>query len=242
MDYYDGNKDVESGGYETEARPSMVKTRAGFIAKTYAFMALALAISCGVAFGLPYLFGEWIAYSVEMIIICSLLEFFVVVLFSATLKKASYPVALILYFAYSILSGATLSSIFLMIDVQSFYLAFGVTAITFGCMSAIGLITKKDLSSWWVVIVFGLLAISITSLVAWLISSDTLTTFVCGVGVLLFMGVTVFDTNMMKNHHASITDEKMLNKASLYCALQLYLDFINILIRLVTLVARLKND
>ena len=150
--------------------------------------------------------------------------------------------------AYAALNGLNLCSIFLIYDLGSLVLAFLVGAVYFGVMAVYGATTNRSLVGWGPKLMGGLIAMIICSLVGSLFSlfgfsfgiGDLL---LCAVGLFLFMGLTAYDTQMLKHHYAYFGgDAAMLHKASIIGALNLYLDFINIFLYVVRLLGRRRDS
>ena len=153
-----------------------------------------------------------------------------------------------IFFAYAALNGLNLCSIFLIYDLGSLVLAFLVGAVYFGVMAVYGATTNRSLVGWGPKLIGGLIAMIICSLVGSLFSlfgfsfgiGDLL---LCAVGLFLFMGLTAYDTQMLKHHYAYFGgDAAMLHKASIIGALNLYLDFINIFLYVVRLLGRRRDS
>ena len=137
-------------------------------------------------------------------------------------------------FGYAVLNGLNLSAIFLVYDYGSLILAFLVGAVYFGVMAVYGNVTNRDLTGWGPKLMGGLIALIVCSLVGGLfaafgMSFGVMDLVLCAVGLLIFMGLTAYDTQMLKYYYSYFGgDAAMLHKASIIGALNLYLDFINI--------------
>lgn len=132
------------------------------------------------------------------------------------------------FWAYSVLMGASLCSIFLVYTGESIARTFFVTAGTFGAMSLYGYTTKKDLSSWGSFLFMGLIGIILASLVNLFVGSSALGFAISVGGVLIFTGLTAYDTQKLKTIYSQVAGGgEALAKASIMGALNLYLDFIN---------------
>ena len=119
--------------------------------------------------------------------------------------------------------------------------AFLVAAIYFGVMAAYGAITKKDLSSWGAIGLSGLIALLIFEIICMFLNIGN--TLLCVVGLVLFMCITAYDTQKIKAYYYSFcNDSAMLEKAGILAALSLYLDFINIFLRVLRLFARNRSN
>jgi FtsH-binding integral membrane protein len=153
---------------------------------------------------------------------------------SARIMKISFSTAGILFVLFSILNGVTLSSIFLVYTMESIALTFYITAGTFGAMSLVGYFTKKDLSTMGRFLVMALIGLIIASIVNLFMQSTMLMWITTYAGVLIFCGLTAYDTQKIKDmliFYGNETHEGTL-KIALMGSLTLYLDFINLFIYL----------
>ncbi len=212
-----------------------------FFTKVYLWMFVGLLISGGVAYYTAVTPSMWffVAKYYGLILITELI---VVILFSFLRKKVSPVMAVILFILYSGISGLTLSSIFLVYELDSIGMVFLSSALMFGLLAVYGYVTKQDLSSLGKILIFALLAIVIMSLINLFIGSSTFGIVVSIISVVVFLGLTAWDMQTLKamyNYYAS--DEKELNKAAIYGALDLYLDFINIFLNLLNLFGKSKD-
>jgi FtsH-binding integral membrane protein len=160
----------------------------------------------------------------------------------AAIQKLSSPAAMALFFLYAGLNGITLSSIFWVYDIGSITMAFGVTAAVFVLLSIVGMTTKQDLTRWGPILLFGLIGIIIATLVNMFLQSSTLDLIITYAGVLIFMGLIVYDTKYIKQmtyNAAGRGDvELIMSKLGIIGALKLYLDFINLFLFLLRLLGR----
>ena len=161
---------------------------------------------------------------------------------SAKINSISSTVATILFIVYSILTGVTLSSIFLVFTHESIASVFFITAGTFGGISLYGYTTKKDLSTWGSYLIMGLIGLIIASVVNWFLNSEMLYWIVSYVGVLIFIGLTMYDTQKIKqlSYQYSGEDDETMNKVALLGAITLYLDFINLFLYLLRIFGKRK--
>ena len=169
-----------------------------------------------------------------------ILELVVVLLFSLLFRKLS-PVAVgILYFVYSMVNGVTLSTVFAVFELYSVVYLFIVSSLIFAVLGFIGYKTNKDLSSWSTYITVFLIAGIVLSLInLFIIKSPGFDLALDWLVLALFFGITVYDINKMKLLQA----DPSLNtdKIHIYCAMQLYLDFINIFLRILSIFGKRKN-
>ena len=166
-------------------------------------------------------------------------ELAVVWFLSSRIMKLSMPVATAAFAVYSLLNGVTLSPIFLVYTGESITSTFFITAATFGTMAVFGYTTKRDLSSWGSYMMMGLIGLIIASLVNMFVGSSLLMWVVSYLGVLIFVGLTAYDTQRIKEMIAqSVGDEEQTKKVALLGALHLYLDFINLFIYLLRILGK----
>lgn len=168
-----------------------------------------------------------------------ILEVVVVLLFSFLFKKLSPTLVAILYFIYSMLNGVSLSTIFIAFELGSIIQLFIVSALLFGGFALIGFITKKDLSSWRTLLFGILIAGIILSLINLFLGNSMLDLILDWIILFVFFGVTAYDVNIIKQlkHDSSLNQEKLY----IYGAMQLYLDFINIFLRVLSIFGKRKN-
>lgn len=170
-------------------------------------------------------------------------EVVLVVILSARIHKMSFAVAGVVFVIYSILNGVTLSVLLLVYTFESIALAFFITAGTFTAMALIGHFTKKDLSSMGQILLMALIGLIIATVVNLFIGSSTFQYILSYVGVLIFVGLTAYDAQKIKNQinefGTEISESTM--KLALMGALELYLDFINLLIYILRIVGTRRD-
>jgi len=160
-------------------------------------------------------------------------EFALVFAISGAINKLSLTTATLLFTLYSVLNGATLSVIFLAYTLSSIASVFFITSATFGAMALYGYFTKKDLSSWGRILFMALIGIIIATVVNIFLKSGALNMIVSYVGVLVFVGLTAYDSQKIKEMLLQASDAgEGMQKIALLGALSLYLDFINLFIYL----------
>ena len=152
---------------------------------------------------------------------------------SAAINRLSLTTATLMFVAYSVINGALLSSIFLIYTASSITSVFFITAATFGAMALIGYTTKTDLTSVGKILFMALIGLVIATIVNMFIGSDGLTMICSYVGVLIFVGLTAYDSQKIKQMLQQAPDAgESSQKLALLGALTLYLDFINLFIYL----------
>ncbi|AGN87816.1 MULTISPECIES: Bax inhibitor-1/YccA family protein [Enterobacteriaceae] len=207
-----------------------------YMAQVYGWMTCGLLLTAFVA---------WYAARSEAImsfVFSSQITFFglviaqlaVVFVLSGLIHKLSAGLATTLFMLYSALTGLTISSILLVYTAQSIAATFVVTAGMFGAMSLYGYTTKRDLSGLGSMLFMGLIGILLASLVNFWLKSEALMWAVTYIGVVIFVGLTAYDTQKLKNigQQIDVRDASQLRKSSILGALTLYLDFINLFLML----------
>ena len=158
-------------------------------------------------------------------------EVVMVAVLAARIHKLSLATATVMFIAYSIINGVTMS-LLLLYTSESIASTFFITAGTFGAISAYGYFTKKDLSSLGSILIMALIGILIASLVNIFLESSTLYWIISYVGVAIFVGLTAYDTQKIKESIMNSDVNETAYKIALMGALELYLDFINLFIYL----------
>ncbi|MEZ4867386.1 MAG: Bax inhibitor-1/YccA family protein [Caldilineaceae bacterium] len=153
------------------------------------------------------------------------------------LSRMSAMLATLGFVVYSIVSGATLAAIFLVYTSESIASTFLVTAGVFGAMSMYGYTTKRDLSSWGNLLFMALIGLILASLVNIFLQSTAIYWVTTYAGVLIFVGLTAYDTQKIKRLSAQINerDTELFQKMVILGALSLYLDFVNLFLYLLRL-------
>lgn len=214
-----------------------------FMTKVYGWMSFALIITG--------LIGMWTANTPSLVeivfgnrivfIVLILVEFALVAGLVGLVRKISAKMATLIFILYSALNGVTLSSIFLLFTEESLASTFFITAGTFGVMSIYGLMTKTDLTKFGNILFMALIGLIIASLVNFFFKSEMLYWITTYAGVLIFTGLTAYDTQKIKNMNIignEGTEED--KKESIMGALTLYLDFINLFLFLLRIFGKRK--
>lgn len=235
MDYEELNYQVSSRERELE----MSTTFATLMRKVYLWMTLALVITGFTAYAVATRNAltelVWSNSSVMWILLIA--ELALVFGIGAAINKLSLTVATLLFVLYSVVNGAVLSSIFFVYTEESIATAFFVAAATFGAMSLYGYFTKADLSSWGKILIMALIGLIIATIVA--IFVPGISAIVSYVGVLIFVGLTAYDTQKIKQMCLQAPDAgENMQKYALLGALSLYLDFVNLFLYLLRIFGR----
>ncbi len=158
-------------------------------------------------------------------------ELGLVIYLSARIEKLSTSTATVLFYLYSVLNGVTLTPIFLAYTGTSIAMTFAITAGTFGAMAFAGYVTRQDLSKFGAILFMALIGLIICMVVNLFMHSTMMTWLISSVGVLIFVGLTAWDTQAIKRMCAE-ADPSMAGKVATMGALTLYLDFINLFLHL----------
>ncbi len=202
-----------------------------YMLKVYNYMGSGLALSGIVAYLVAntevlrnVIFGTPLYYVVmfaPLIIIFTLY---------ARINKMSLISAQATFWVFATLMGASLASILLVYTQTSVVRVFLITSVTFGAMSLWGYTTKKDLTGWGSFLFMGLIGIIIASIVNIFIASSMLYWVISVIGVLVFVGLTAYDTQRIKEMYYASDGEAVMGKKAIMGALRLYLDFINLFV------------
>lgn len=213
--------------------------------KVYLWMTLALAVT-----GLTSLYVASSPGLVQSIFasrgtfwLLVIAELALVFILSVRIMKMSFSTAGIMFALYSVLNGVTMSFIFIAYTSTSIATAFFVTAGMFAAMSFIGFVTKKDLSSFGSFFTMALIGLIIASVVNIFLNSSVMYWIITYVGVLLFVGLTAYDTQKIKQMLIEYGDEvnDSTQKLALIGSLSLYLDFINLFLYILRLFGNNKE-
>ena len=234
MDYRNYNR-----GY---AEPTM--SASDYMTRTYRWMASGLLIT----FAMAYITATTpLLYLVDSLyLVLTIAELALVFVLSSRVQTMSVQGARATFFGYALLNGMVLSYYFLAFSVGELILAFLSTALYFGLMAVYGTTTHRDLSGWGPKLMMGLFALIITGFVGMLFGMSFLTTVLySAVGLVVFMLLTAYDTQKLSQMFSYYAyDGELAEKASIYGALTLYLDFINIflyVVRLLGMNSRRRN-
>jgi FtsH-binding integral membrane protein len=154
---------------------------------------------------------------------------------SARISSMSVSAAQIAFWIFAALMGASISSIFLLYAHASIAQMFFVTAAAFGALSLWGYTTERDLSGWGSFLFMGLIGVILASLVNLFLGWDSLQFAVSVIGVLVFAGLTAYDTQQIKEMYYAGDDGTVAGRKAVMGALRLYLDFINLFMLLLQL-------
>ena len=215
------------------AEPSM--NASDYMTRTYRWMASGLLIT----FAMAYITATTpLIYLVDSLyLVLTIAELALVFVLSSRVQNMSVDAARATFFGYALLNGMVLSYYFIVFSVGTLVMAFLATAVYFGLMAVYGTTTHKDLTGWGPLLMMGLVALIVTSLIGMLFGFGFGSSVLyCGIGLVLFMLLTAYDTQKLQQMYAYYAgDPELAEKASIYGALTLYLDFINIFLYVVRL-------
>lgn len=244
---FNGSKKESEFDPEKYAQRSYTLDQNTLMRRVYIWMSAGLILSGVVAFALfsspsafiYYYQNPWLVYG------AIIAQFALVIMISmgSGSQKISASAITVFFLVYSALMGVSLSGIFAIYTSESIYGVFFISAAMFLAMSLYGYITNSDLSQLGSFLVMGLFGIIIASLVNIFLKSDAMTTIISFIGVIIFVGLTAYDTQKIKNLSEELPEgSEIYKKASILGALTLYLDFINIFLFLLRLMGNRRDS
>ena len=200
--------------------------------KVFMWMFVGLLITFGV--------GYYVSLNANMLynvfskyyLFLAIIEIGVAVFLSVRIRKLNPMTAKILYLVYTFLTGLTFSSIFVVYKVTSIVFVFGISAAIFGLFAFLGYVTKMDLSKLGIYLMMALIGIILCSIINIFVKSEAFNFGLVVAGLLIFIAYIAYDIQVIKKNLYNISEEDNL---AIFGAFQLYLDFINVFIRLLQL-------
>ncbi|TJZ93051.1 Bax inhibitor-1/YccA family protein [Paracoccus gahaiensis] len=210
-----------------------------YMNKVYGLMAVGMGVTAVAAFGIStaavsadgQLTGLGAAiYTSPLRWVIMFAPLLMVFAFGAAINRLSVTAATGMFYAFAALMGLSISSIFLVYTSVSIVQTFLVTAIAFAGLSLYGYTTKKDLSGWGTFLMMGLIGLIVASIVNIFLQSSAMQFAISVIGVLIFAGLTAYDTQNIKNTYLQMSgsDADFIGKSAIMGALRLYLDFLNL--------------
>ena len=227
--------DYELKNLTVDEQLSMSSAFPVLMRKVYVWMTLALVITGFTAYGVATSPGVLQAIYSNQLLFWGMIiaEFALVIGVSAAINRISLTTATLMFVLYSVINGALLSYIFLVYTASSIATVFFITAGTFGTMALVGYTTKTDLTSIGKYLFMALIGLITATIVNVFIKSSGMTLVLSYVGVLIFVGLTAYDSQKIKQMLMQAPDAgESAQKLALFGALTLYLDFINLFIYL----------
>lgn len=213
-----------------------------YTAKTFGWMFAGLLVTFLVSFfgyatgTIIYVFSVPYAY-----LLLGVAEIAVVLFLLARISKMSVGTARALFFTYAVLNGIVFSAYFLMYAMADLILVFGATSVFFGVMAVIGYTTGADFSRFRNFLIGGLIFLAAFWVLSMFLNLGQFEMIVCYIGIFIFLGFTAYDTQKIKAYHQYYAqDPDMAAKASIFSALQLYLDFVNLFLYIIRIIGRRK--
>jgi FtsH-binding integral membrane protein len=207
-----------------------------YMLRVYNYMVTGLALTGAVAFivaSTPAVFNGIFGTGLAWVVILAPLG--LVFFLSARINKMSAAAAQITYWVFASLMGRSLASVFVIYTGESIARVFFITAATFAAMSLYGYTTKRDLTGLGSFLFMGLIGIIIAMVVNIFIGSTMIQFVVSVLGVLIFIGLTAYDTQKIKEMYVAADGSEIAGKKAIMGALRLYLDFINLFLMLLHL-------
>ena len=248
MSDFDRNYAAARGGYGAERAAVVDAGLRAYMIRVYNYMAAAVALTGAAAWftfqaavttnaaGTLALtpFGQTI-YGGPAMIVLVLGTLGIVFFMSFRIQNLQFSTAFGLFFLYAALLGVMLSSVFLTYTHGSIARVFFISAASFGALSLYGYTTQRNLSAFGSFLIMGLFGIIIASLVNIFLASSALTFAISVIGVLVFAGLTAWDTQKIKEMYDVNDDGTVSGRKAIMGALSLYLDFINLFLMLLRL-------
>ncbi len=218
---------------EFSKSPGQIDVQQGlnaYISKVFGRMFIALLVTAAAAFFTATSQTMIrLIFSSPMMILLVVAELVIVFSLSARVSRLSYSSATALFYAYAVINGMTLASVFILYDIGTVYTAFVTTSVAFGVMAIYGMVTKNDLTKIGSIFTMALIGIIVASVINMFVRSSQFDLLISFIAVALFSGLVAFDTQKLKSFYYSSTgDYQMQRKIGILGALSLYLDFINI--------------
>ncbi|HEX4792312.1 MAG TPA: Bax inhibitor-1/YccA family protein [Humisphaera sp.] len=232
LDYF-SNRD-ETG----LANPAVMR----FFNLVYAWMCVGLALTGGVA----WYASQHMDIFVRMgrgVFLLFIVELFLVMAIARAVDRINATTATLMFLVYSAINGVVLSAIFLIYAKSTLAAAFFISAGTFGAMSVFGMVTKSDLTGLGRYLIMALIGIIIASIVSIFWHNSLLQVAINYIGVLVFVGLTAYHTQKLKNiAYQTQGNEALAARYAIIGSLSLYLDFINLFLFILELLGNRRND
>ena len=224
-------EEIQNEVYENDTNNMVIKV---FFRMFLGLLATGLTALYTYKSGLYLEIAMGMSYSVLAII-----EVAIVLLFSWMFRKLSPLAVTVLFYLYAFINGVTLSVIFAVFDMSTIFYAFFATSLLFGGLALYGYVTKKDMTKFGSILMVTLIVGLVVSIINLFIGNTLVDIFLDWVMLFVFCGLTIYDMNKIKNMSQEI--EYGSEKLYVYGAMELYLDFINIFIRLLSIMGRRRD-
>lgn len=228
MDYFQQNQAYEAG-----------RSLSAQFVRVFGWMFFGLMITGITAvFTANALFSGAIEFSYPVFLVLALIELGLVWFLAARAMRMSYGAAAAAFIVYSVINGVTLSTIFLAYTASSIAYVFFISAAFFGFMCVYGMVTKQNLASMGSLLMMGLIGLIIASVINIFLHSTTLYWIISFVGVAVFLGLTAYDTQKIKDIHYSFAGTDKERNVAIIGALTLYLDFVNLFLYILRILGK----
>ena len=207
--------------------------------KVFMWMFIGLLVSFGTGY---YVYTNpnmlYNIFSTNFYYVIIILELAIVIFLGVRIQKMNPLTAKLSFILYSIVTGLTLSIIFVAFEITSIIFVFIITAIIFLIFALLGYFTKIDLSKYSTIFMMGLLGLIIATIVNIFLNNAFFDIILSWIGIIIFVGLVAYDIQKIKRYEIIIEDQ---DKAAIISALDLYLDFINIFLRLLKLFGKSRD-
>lgn len=207
--------------------------------KVFMWMFIGLLVSFGTGY---YVYTNpnmlYNIFSTNFYYVIIILELAIVIFLGVRIQKMNPLTAKLSFILYSIATGLTLSIIFVAFEITSIIFVFIITAIIFLIFALLGYFTKIDLSKYSTIFMMGLLGLIIGTIVNIFLNNAFFDIILSWIGIIIFVGLVAYDIQKIKRYEIIIEDQ---DKAAIISALDLYLDFINIFLRLLKLFGKSRD-
>lgn len=233
--YYDSLQGGSPGGDALAARVTQVMKRVYFkmfLAMIVSGFTAWICASMGfITFLATHSWMMWVLFGVEMVLVMSI---------SGALNRMTSSTATLLFYLFAIVNGVVIFPLIYVYSGVSIAKTFFITAAVFGAMSVYGYFTSRDLSRWGSILTMCLFGLIIVALVNIFLKSSTMEWIISVAGVIIFIGLTAWDTQQVKTM-AQMAPQEYVGKLATVGALTLYLDFINLFLMLLNFFGNSRN-
>jgi FtsH-binding integral membrane protein len=219
-----------------------------FISKVFGWMFIGLLLTSVISYGIfsMAISGQYLGlieflYLSPFFYVILIGELILVWTFSAKITRLKYNTALTMFLLYSALNGVTLSFLLFVFESSSIISSLAITAVTFGVMCIYGYVTKTDLTRYRNILFMGLIGMIILSIVNIFLRSSGMDWFITIIGLFIFLGITAYDMQKLKSFYFGTEGNEVLRRnLGIFGALALYMDFVNLFLRILRIFGKKK--
>lgn len=238
--YAQGYAQAAAAAIDATTAYSYEQARRVSVTRAYGEMTIGLIVTAAVAVltqatdGLMIFLGA--TGMIGLIALC-VVPIVMAVVLGVRIMKMSVTTARVMFYLYAAIMGFTLSSIFMVYDLGSIGVALGITAAFFFALTMFGMTTKFNMLKAGPILMVGLIVLIVSQLVLMFVNVGAMTQIVCAIGLVLFAGMTIYDAQSTRALFAQVEAQgpEMIKKISILCALNLYLDFVNMFLYILQL-------